>query len=123
MAWQQQSSEEKKLVIRPAGEDAILLGYMLRQAGEIEINIPVYAEDYELYDSYADRSYYLGEAITIYSEAGTYDDRLMLRPIRRVATAIENNAAATATTKMIINDQLYLLRDGKLYSIQGLLVK
>lgn len=110
-------------MVRPAGEDAILLGYMLRQAGEIEINIPVYAEDYELYDSYADRSYYLGETITIYSEAGTYDDRLMLRPVRRVATAIENNAAATATTKMIINDQLYLLRDGKLYSIQGLLVK
>ena len=109
-------------MVRPAGEDAMRIGYMLRSAGEIEINMPVYAEDYELYDALTDRSYDLSERISLYSEAGTYNSRLSLRPIRRVATAVENTSAGS-TTKLLINNQLYLLRDGKVYTVQGILAK
>jgi len=110
-------------MVRPAGEDNIRLGYMIRQAGDIEINMPVYAEDYQLYDALTGNYYDLSQAISIYSEAGTYDNRLELRPIHRVVTGVSNTNATSTTTKLFINGQLYLLRDGNLYSIQGQEVK
>lgn len=110
-------------MVRPAGEDAMRLGYMIRNAGEMEINMPVYAENYELYDALTDRSYDLSETVSIYSEAGTYNSRLSLRPIKRMPTAIDNGAAASSITKVILNGQLFLIRDGKMYSVQGLEVK
>lgn len=106
-------------MVRPAGEDNIRLGYMLRQAGEIEINMPIYADNYELYDALTDRSYDLSEEVSIYSEKGTYNNRLMLRPIHRVPTAISNTGAESTTTKLFINGQLYIIRDGKTYTVQG----
>ena len=106
-------------MVRPAGDDIIRLGFMLREAGDIEIEMPVYADNYELFDSYTGQAYIVGTTVTIYSEAGQYDDRLMLRPVQRVANAIESNAVQGVTTKMIINGQLYLLRDGKLFTVQG----
>lgn len=110
-------------MVRPADEKNITIGFMMLHAGEIEINMPVYSDSYELYDTYTGRSYELTETVTLYSEAGTYNDRLMLRPARRVPTAIENNGAEITTTKLFINDQLYLLRDGKLFTVQGQEVK
>lgn len=110
-------------MVRPADEKNITIGFMMLHAGEIEINMPVYSNNYELFDTYTGRSYELTETVTLYSEAGTYNDRLMLRPARRVPTAIENNGAEITTTKLFINDQLYLLRDGKLFTVQGQEVK
>ena len=110
-------------MVRPAGEDNIRLGYMIRQAGEMAINMPIYADNYELYDAYMDRSYDLSEEVSIYSEKGTYNNRLMLRPIHRLPTAISNTAAESTTTKLIINGQLYLIRDGKTYTVQGVEAK
>ena len=95
------------------------LGYMIRTAGEMEINMPVYAEDYELYDALTDRSYNLSETVSIYSEAGTYNNRLSLRPIKRVPTAVDNIAAGSTTTKLMLNGQLYIVRDGKMFTVQG----
>lgn len=110
-------------MVRPAGEDNIRLGYMLSQAGNIEINMPIYADGYELYDALTDRSYDLFETVSIYSEKGSFNDRLQLRPIRKVTTAIDNSSAAVKTAKLIINGQLFLIRDGKMYSVQGVEVK
>jgi len=110
-------------MVRPAGEDNIRLGYMLLNEGDIQINMPVYADDYELYDALTERSYYLDEAVTIHSKAGTFNKRLSLRPIKKVATGIDNTAVAGKTTKVLLNNQLYLIRDGKMYSVQGLEVK
>ena len=110
-------------MVRPAGDDNMRLGFMMLNAGDIDINMPVFADEYELYDALTDRAYYLDETITIYSEKGTFNDRLMLRPIRKVATGIDNTSAQTVTTKVLINDQLYLLRDGKMYTVQGQVVR
>jgi len=110
-------------MVRPAGEDAMRLAYMVNQAGTIEMNMPVYAEEYELYDALTDRAYDLSQTISIYSEKGTFNSRLSLRPIKRLATAIDNSAAASTITKVILNGQLFLIRDGKMYSVQGLEVK
>lgn len=110
-------------MVRPAGEDNIRLGYMLLNEGDIQINMPVYADDYELYDALTERSYYLDEAVTIHSKAGTFNKRLSLRPIKKVATGIDNTTVAGKTTKVLLNNQLYLIRDGKMYSVQGLEVK
>ena len=106
-------------MVRPAGNDAMRLGYMIRTAGEMEINMPVYAEDYELYDALTDRSYNLSETVSIYSEAGTYNNRLSLRPIKRVPTAVDNAVAGSTTTKLMLNGQLYIVRDGKMFTVQG----
>ena len=95
------------------------IGYMLRNAGDIEISMPYYADSYELYDALTDRSYDLGENISIYSEAGTFNDRLQLRPIRTLVTAIESNAVSSQITKIMLNGQLYIVRDGKMFSVQG----
>ena len=110
-------------MVRPAGEDNIHLGYMLRDAGDIEISMPVYANDYELYDALTDRAYNLDEMVTIYSEAGTFNNRLMLRPIQKVVTSIDTNATESATAKVLVNGQLYLVRDNKLFTVQGQQVK
>lgn len=107
-------------MVRPSGEDNIRLGYMLREAGDIEVNIPVYAENYELFDALTGNSYSLNEQISLYSEAGTHNDRLILRPVRKVATIIPNTSEESKTTKLIINGELFLLRDGKMYTIQGI---
>ena len=109
-------------MVRPASEDNIRLGYMLREAGEINIEMPVYANDYELYDTRSGRTYDLYEKVTIYSEAGTYNNRLELRPVKKVVTAIDNSTVGS-TTKLFINGQLYLIRDGKTYSVQGVEAK
>ena len=110
-------------MVRPAGDDNMRLGFMMRNAGDINISMPVFADSYELYDALTDRAYDLSETITIYSEKGTFNDRLMLRPIYRMPTAVDNTAAQTVTTKVLINDQLYLIRDGKMYSVQGQVVR
>lgn len=107
-------------MVRPEGEDNMRLGYMLPKAGDITIDMPVYAEDYVLYDRFTSSIYDLSEPFTIYSEAGTFDNRLELRPVKKVATAIDNTAAAVSTTKIIINGQLYLVRDGQMYTVQGM---
>ena len=109
-------------MVCPASEDNIRLGYMLREAGEINIEMPVYANDYELYDTRSGRTYDLYEKVTIYSEAGTYNNRLELRPVKKVVTAIDNSTVGS-TTKLFINGQLYLIRDGKTYSVQGIEAK
>jgi hypothetical protein len=41
----------------------------------------------------------------------------------KVATGVDNTSAQTVTTKVLINDQLYLLRDGKMYTVQGQVVR
>lgn len=110
-------------MVRPAGDDNMRLGYMLLNAGTININMPVFADSYELYDALTGNSYDLSETVSIYSEKGTFNDRLMLRPIRKVTTGIDNAGAEVVATKVIINDQLYLIRDGKMYSVQGQLVR
>lgn len=110
-------------MVRPAGEDNIRLGYMLREAGNIEISMPVYADSYELYDNQTGKSYDLSETVVINSAAGTNNTRLELRPIRNLTTGVDNTAVAVKATKVIINDQLYLIRDGKMYSIEGQVVK
>ena len=110
-------------MVRPAGDDNMRLGYMLLNAGTININMPVFADSYELYDALSGNSYDLSETVSIYSEKGTFNDRLMLRPIRKVTTGIDNAGAEVVATKVIINDQLYLIRDGKMYSVQGQLVR
>ncbi len=108
-------------MVRPEGDDNIRLGYTLLNAGDITIDMPIYAEDYVLYDRLTGNTYELSEPCTIYSEKGKFESRLELRPVRKVVTAIDNtNAAAVSTTKLIINGQLYLLRDGQMYTIQGL---
>lgn len=110
-------------MVRPAGEDNIRLGYMLRQAGTINIEMPIYANDYELYDALTGRSYDLSEGISVESKAGTFNNRFELRPVKKVVTAIDNASAVSKTTKLIINGQLYLIRDGKTYTVQGLEAK
>ena len=110
-------------MVRPAGEDNMRLGYMLLNEGDIELNMPVYAEDYVLFDALTNRSYDLSETVTIHSAKGTFNNRLQLRPIKKVATAIDNATAGSVTTKVIVNGQLFLIRDGKTYSVQGLEVK
>ena len=110
-------------MVRPAGDDAMRLGYMVNQAGAIELNMPVYAEEYELYDALTDRTYDLSQTISIYSEKGTFRDRLSLRPIKKVTTAVEQGVAGSVITKVILNGQLFLIRDGKMYSVQGLEVR
>lgn len=109
-------------MVRPAGEDNIRLGYMLRNAGDITIEMPVYAGDYELYDALTDNSYDLYETVTINSQAGTFNNRLSLRPIKKVTTAIDNTTVGE-TTKLIINGQLFLIRDGKTFTVQGTQIK
>ena len=106
-------------MVRPAGDDNMRIGYMLRNAGGIELNMPYYADSYELYDALTDRSYDLSETISIYSEAGTFNDRLQLRPIRTLVTAIDSNAVSSQITKIMLNGQLYIVRDGKMFSVQG----
>lgn len=110
-------------MVRPAGEDNIRLGYMLLNEGDIELNMPYYAEDYILFDALTNRSYDLSETVTIYSQKGTFNNRLSLRPIKKVTTAIDNATVSNVTTKVIVNGQLFLIRDGKTYSVQGLEVK
>jgi len=110
-------------MVRPVGDDNMRLGYMLLNAGNINIDMPVFADEYELYDALTDRAYDLSETISIYSEKGTFNNRLMLRPIRKVATSMDNTAAEVVATKVLINDQLYLIRDGKMYSVQGQVVR
>ena len=106
-------------MVRPAGEDNMRLGYSLLNAGNIEISMPVFADDYELYDALTDRSYDLYENVSIYSEKGTFNDRLSLRPVRKTPTAVENTAAEIRTAKVIINGQLFLIRDGRMFTVQG----
>lgn len=106
-------------MVRPAGDDNMRIGYMLHDAGDITIDMPIYADEYELFDALTGNAYSLDETITLYSEAGTFNDRLLLRPIRKTPTAIDNTADAVVTTKLIINDQLFLLRDGKMFTVQG----
>jgi len=106
-------------MVRPAGEDNMRLGYSLLKAGNIEISMPVFADDYELYDALTDRSYDLYENVSIYSEKGTFNDRLSLRPVRKTPTAVENTAAEIRTAKVIINGQLFLIRDGRMFTVQG----
>ena len=110
-------------MVRPAGEDNIRLGYMLRNAGDITIEMPVYANDYELYDALTNSSYDLNQTVTVYSEAGTFNNRFVLRPIKKVVTAIENNTTVGETVKLFINNQLYILRDGKTFTVQGIEAK
>lgn len=110
-------------MVRPAGEDNIRLGYMLREAGEMEINMPIYADIYELYDNLTGKSYDLSETITISSQKGTTNNRLELRPIRNLTTGVENTAAAVSATKVMINGQLFLIREGKMFTVQGQEVK
>lgn len=110
-------------MVRPAGEDNIRLGYLLPKAGNIDIDMPMYADNYVLYDALTGRTYELNESISIYSEAGTYNSRLELRPVKRVVTAISNTTNETITRKVMLNGQLYLLRDSKIYNIQGQEVK
>ncbi len=110
-------------MVRPAGDDALHLGYALLNAGTIELNMPVYADDYELYDALTNSTYSLSETVSIYSEKGTFNNRLSLRPIKKVSTAIDNSSAAVTTAKLIINGQLFLIRDSKMFTVQGLEVK
>lgn len=110
-------------MVRPSGDDNIRLGYMLREAGNIEIAMPKYADNYELFDALTGRSYNLSETISIYSESGTENNRLMLRPIRNIVTVIDNAAISAGTTKVLMNGQLFLLREGKMFNVQGLEVK
>ncbi len=110
-------------MVRPAGDDNMRLGYTLLNAGTIDINMPVYAEDYELYDALTDRTYDLYENVSIYSEKGTFNNRLSLRPVRKMPTAVDNTAAEIRTAKVIINGQLFLIRDGRMFTVQGQEVK
>ncbi|MBQ7531168.1 MAG: InlB B-repeat-containing protein [Paludibacteraceae bacterium] len=110
-------------MVRPAGEDNIRLGYMLRNAGELTIEMPVYANDYELYDVLTNNSYNLNETVTVYSDKGTFNNRFELRPIKKVVTAIEDNSTVAGTAKLFINGQLYLIRDGKTFTVQGIETK
>lgn len=110
-------------MVRPAGEDNIRLGYMLRNAGEMTIEMPVYANDYELYDTQAGQSYDLNETVIVYSQAGTFNNRFELRPIKKVGTAIEDNSTVTGTAKLFINGQLYIIRDGRTFTVQGIEAK
>ena len=110
-------------MVRPAGDDDMRLAYMLLNPGTININMPVYAEQYELYDALTGQYYDLSETVSIYSEKGTFNNRLSLRPSRKVPTGISNTANEVVATKVIINDQLYLIRDGKMYSVEGQLVR
>lgn len=48
-----------------------------------------------------------------------YTNRLSLRPIKRVPTAVDNAVAGSTTTKLMLNGQLYIVRDGKMFTVQG----
>ena len=108
-------------MVRPAGEDNMRLGYTLRQAGNITINMPVFAGEYELYDALTGRSYDLDEEFNIYSEAGTYNNRLELRPTPRAYTNVDNT---TVQNFVVTNHGIYVLGSApvSVYSMVGQLI-
>ncbi len=108
-------------MVRPTGNDIMHLGFMMHQAGEMTINMPVFAGDYELYDALTNRSYDLNEQITIYSERGTFNNRLELRPVERAYTSVDNT---TVQNFVVTNRGIYVLGNApvSVYSIVGQLI-
>lgn len=108
-------------MVRPTGNDIMHLGFMMHQAGDLTINMPVFAGDYELYDALTGRSYDLNEQITIYSEKGTYNNRLELRPVERAYTGVDNT---TVQNFVVTNRGIYVLGNApvSVYSMVGQLV-
>lgn len=92
-------------IVRPEGEDIIRLAFSVRQAGDITLSMPFADDNYELYDALTGQRYALDEDVTIYSEAGTFNERLQLRPIIRTTTAISNTEAQAFT---ITNNGLFV---------------
>lgn len=105
-------------MVRPAGDDNMRLGFTLYQAGDITINMPVFAGDYDLYDALTGRSYDLNEEFTIYSEAGTYNNRLELRPVERAYTNLDNTDVQNF---VVTNKGIYVVGNApvSVYTILG----
>jgi hypothetical protein len=72
----------------------------------------------------ANRAYVDIDEITVGAPAGIPANRVRSMPMQpQVATGMENVDASAQPVKTIINGQLFILRNGKMYDAQGKLVK
>ena len=83
--------------------------------------MPVFAGEYELYDALTGRSYDLNEEFTISSQAGTYENRLELRPVQHTYTDVDNTSVENF---VLTNRGIYVTGNNavSVYSMVGQLI-